>query len=259
MRDQSHSSSCTRASRGASRHPQRPLRLFCFPYAGGGGSLFRRWTAKLAGDIEVRPVLLPGRESRWRDATPARLDLLVDDLIENLLPALDLPFAFFGHSLGALVSFEVARRLRRMGGARPSHLFVSAHRAPQIARRGRAIHGLGDDEFLQEIRKLNGTPESVLRNPELVQLVLPVLRTDFALYETYTYSPQPPLDIPITAFGGSGDVGVRPEDLAAWSDQTRARFGLRMFPGDHFFINSAEHLVLWAIAQELRAGNLAAA
>ena len=168
---------------------------------------------------------------------------LVQTIAPFLLPYLDKPFAFFGHSMGALVSFELARLLHKEYKCSPSHLFVSGRRAPQVPDPDPPIHTLPNSEFLQELRRLNGTPEAVLQNDELMQLLLPTLRADFAVLETYVYTPQPLLDYPITAFGGLQDPEVCCEVLEAWRDQTRAAFSLHKFPGDHFFLHTAQSLL----------------
>jgi len=145
-----------------------------------------------------------------------QLSPLIETLAQALAPLLDKPFAFFGHSLGALVSFELVRRIRRQYGVHPVRLFVSAGRAPQIPHRGRPIHTLPDKEFLMELRRLNGTPSELLGHEELMEIMLPVLRADFAVYETYLYSTEPPLNCPISAFGGLQDHEVSDSDLEAW-------------------------------------------
>jgi medium-chain acyl-[acyl-carrier-protein] hydrolase len=233
-------------------NPQARLRLFCFPYAGAGASIFRTWSDGLPADVEVCPVQIPGRGTRLMETPFTQLSPLVQALAQALAPLLDKPFAFFGHSLGALVGFELARQLRRQSGVQPVRLFVSADRAPQIPHRDRPIHALPEEEFLQELRRLNGIPGKVLEEAELMQIMLPVLRADFAVYETYVYSTEPPLDCPISTFGGLQDARVSRGDLEAWRDQTSGSFSLRMFPGDHFFLNTTQPLLLQALSQELR-------
>ena len=231
---------------------QAHLRLFCFPYAGGGVSIFRAWSDGLPADVEVCPVQLPGRGTRLMEPPFTRLSPLIQALAEALFPLLDKPFAFFGHSLGALVSFELARQLRREYAVQPVRLFISADRAPQIPNRDPPIHNLPEGEFLVELRRLNGTPREVLEDEELRQIMLPLLRADFAVYETYGYSTEPPLNCPISAFGGSQDHRVSRSDLEAWRDQTSVSFSLRMFPGDHFFLNTTQPVLLRVLSQELR-------
>ncbi|HEY9797280.1 MAG TPA: thioesterase II family protein [Leptolyngbyaceae cyanobacterium] len=232
-------------------NPQASLRLFCFPYAGGAALTFRTWPDSLAMALEVCPVELPGRGKRITSAPFTRLQPLVQAIAQALLPHLDKPFAFFGHSMGGLVSFELARLLRKKYGLNPAHLFVSGYRAPQVPDPDPPIHALPEPEFLEELRRLNGTPEAVLENAELMQLLLPALRADFAVIETYAYIPESPLDCPITAFGGLQDREVSCDDLEAWREQTNAAFSLQMLPGDHFFLHSAQPLLLQSLSQKL--------
>lgn len=228
------------------------MRLFCFPYGGGGAAAYRLWSDGLPPDIEVCRIQLPGRENRLRERPLTRLSPLVQALVEILRPYQDMPFSFFGHSVGALISFELARQLRKRDGLSPAHLFVSAFRAPQIPRRDPPIHQLPDAEFVKEVRRrYDGIPGVVLQDMEMMQLMLPVLRADMTIYDTYVYANEPPLDCPISAFGGLQDYRVRQEDLAAWRDQTRSSFTLRMFPGNHFFLQSGRELLLQAVSQEL--------
>ena len=233
-------------------NPQARLRLFCFPYAGTGASIFRTWPDGLPADVEVCPVQFPGRGTRLMETPFAQLWPAVQVLAQALAPLLDKPFAFFGHSLGALVGFELARQLRRQSGVQPVRLFVSADRAPQIPHRCRPIHALPEGEFLGELRRLNGIPQKVLEDVELMQIMIPVLRADFAVYETYAYSADPPLNFPISTFGGLQDDRVSRGDLEAWRDQTSVSFSLRMFPGDHFFLHATQALLLQVLSQELR-------
>lgn len=233
-------------------NPQARLRLICFPYAGMGASIFRTWPDGLPAEVEICPVELPGRGTRLIETPFTQLPPLVQALAQALAPLLDKPFAFFGHSLGALISFELARQLRRQSGVQPVRLFVSADRAPQIPHRDRPIHALPEEEFLAELRRLNGIPGKVLAEAELMQMLLPVLRADFAVYETYVYSIEPPLTCPISTLGGLQDQRVRRGDLEAWRDQTNGSFSLRMFPGDHFYWNTTQPLLLQALSQELR-------
>jgi medium-chain acyl-[acyl-carrier-protein] hydrolase len=227
------------------------LRLFCFPYAGGGASIFRAWSNDLPVDVEVCPIQLPGHENRVSTVPFTRLEPLVEALEQVLLPYLDIPFVFFGHSMGALVSFELARQLRRQGRLAPFHLFVSGCRAPQIPAVNASIHQLPKDEFLEKLRHLNGTPMVILQNAELMQLLLPVIRADFSIVETYVYSDESPLNCSISAFGGVQDRVVSYAHLAAWCEQTGGSFTLQLFPGNHFFLQSARSLLLQALSQDL--------
>ncbi len=214
--------------------------------------MFRDWSNGLPSDVEVCPVQLPGRGTRLMEPPYSRLSLLVEALIQALLPLLDKPFALFGHSLGSLVSFELARQIWANHQVRPVRLFVSAGPAPQVPRRNSPIHDLPEKEFMAELRRLNGIPAELLSNKELMDIVLPSLRADFALFESYRYLSGPPLNCPISTFGGLSDQRINHDDLEAWRDQTTASFTIRMFPGDHFFLKSTQPLLLRALSQELR-------
>jgi medium-chain acyl-[acyl-carrier-protein] hydrolase len=231
--------------------PQARLRLFCFPYAGAGAAIFRTWAGSLPDYVDVCPVQIPGRGTRLMEKPYTLISPLVETLAQALAPLLDRPFAFFGHSLGALLGFELARQIRRRSGVQPVRLFVSAAPAPQIPHRDRPSYALPEAEFLEELRHLNGTPEELLGNAELMQIMIPVLRADFAVSQTFVYAAEPPLDCDITGFGGLQDHRVTRDDLAAWRDQTSASFTLHMCPGDHFFLNTAQPRLLQLLSGEL--------
>jgi medium-chain acyl-[acyl-carrier-protein] hydrolase len=231
--------------------PEARLRLFCFPYAGAGAAIFRTWSDGLPPYVEVCPIQFPGRGTRLMEAPFTQLSPLVQALAQALGPLLNKPFAFFGHSLGALVGFQVARELRRRSSVQPIRLFVSAAHAPQIPPRHRPIHALPAGEFLEELRCLNGTPGELLEHAELMQIMIPILRADFAVYESYAYSPEPPLTCCISGLGGLQDRRVSRDDLDAWREQTSGPFSMRMFPGDHFFLDTAQPLLLQALSREL--------
>lgn len=229
--------------------PAGGVRLFCLPYAGGSAQIYYDWPKALPG-VEVCPVQLPGRGRRLREAPFTQLLPLVDAIAAAIDPWLDKPYAFFGHSMGALLSLELARALRRRG-SRPLHLFASGHRAPQLPDRGRILHKLPEAEFMEELRVLKGTPEEVLNNAELMRLLLPSLRADFALCETYRHVQEEPLDCPITAFCGLQDEHFTRSEVEAWSVHTRGGFSLHALPGDHFFLHSAGAKVLDVVAAKL--------
>lgn len=231
--------------------PQARLRLFCFPYAGGGASVYRTWGDDLPQAVEVCPVQLPGRESRMSERGFTKIDDLIPALITALTPFFDQPFALFGHSMGSLIAFELARALRQRGGPQPLHLFASGHRAPQVPDDDPPIYNLPDQEFIEELRQFNGTPEQVLQNAELMTLLMPVLRADFELVGTYHLAEQPPLSIPISAFGGTEDHEVSSESLAAWQEQTTGPFIQRMYRGGHFFVHSAREPLLRDVSTDL--------
>jgi surfactin synthase thioesterase subunit len=232
-------------------NPKAKLRLFCFPYAGGGASVYRTWAAGLPHDIEVCGVQLPGRETRAREQGYRNLGEMMDALVPAILPALDRPFAFFGHSMGALVSFELTRALAAKTGMRPEHLFLSGAGAPHTPAPA-PIHHLPATEFLRELVKLNGIAADALRSPELIRYMLPILRADFTMCETYRYQIGEPLRTLLTVFGGDADPRVSRRRLEAWSDHATMYFSSRTFSGDHFFLKTAQPAVLRAIAGELQ-------
>jgi medium-chain acyl-[acyl-carrier-protein] hydrolase len=233
-------------------NPKAQLRLFCFPYAGGGASIYRTWWQSLPPLVEVRPVQLPGRENRLSEPPFTRVEPLVQAVAEALLPHLNLPFAFFGHSMGAVIAFELARKLRAVINLEPLHLFVAGRIAPHLIDLEPPTYNLPDPELIEELRRLNGTPREALEHPELMHLMLPLLRADFQLVQTYAYVDGAPLDCPVTAFGGLQDPEVSREELAAWREHTTGAFSLRMFEGDHFFLQAAQTQILQIISQELR-------
>jgi medium-chain acyl-[acyl-carrier-protein] hydrolase len=237
--------------RRPNRYPR--LRLFCFPYAGGSASVFRAWVNSFPQEIDICPIQYPGREKRIIESPFTSIEPLIDELANVLLPELDIPFAFFGHSLGALISFELARRLQRKGIS-PVQLFVSSYHAPGIAKRKAPMHLLPDTEFVERLREYNGTPDAVLQNSELMKVLLPTLRADFALHETYVYSSGVPLTCPISAFGGIKDLEVKSNDLKLWKEQTIDSFKLQMFQGDHFYIHNNDKGLINAIVKNVTIG-----
>jgi medium-chain acyl-[acyl-carrier-protein] hydrolase len=234
-----------------SPQPQSRLRLFCFPYAGGGAPIFRSWPRELPPTVDVCAIQLPGRGPRMMEKPFSRMPALVSALTDALLPLLDKPFAFFGHSMGAWISFELARRLQSKHAIEPLHLFVSGAGAPRVPSRELPLHDLPEAEFIEALGSLNGTPKELLESEELMQLMLPILRADFAVCETYTYKNAPTLNCPITAFGGLQDRRLYKSDIKAWSEETNSAFSMQMFPGDHFFLHTAAPLLLRLLATEL--------
>ena len=224
------------------RQAGKPL-LFCFPYAGAGALAYRPWIALLSRVVSVCPIRLPGRETRTAEDPLDSMAALVEALESAIAPHLDQPFAFFGHSMGAAAAFELARSLRRHGRPLPSALYVSAARAPQFRLNWTPPPPPDDRELLEQLRRLDGIPSELFENPEAMQYALPALRTDTALYRNYVYTPEPPLPVPIFAYGGRADPNVTSEHVEAWREQTIADFTRREFAGGHFFLNSGARRV----------------
>ncbi|MGE7437927.1 thioesterase II family protein [Kitasatospora sp. NPDC001175] len=230
--------------------PQAATRLFCIPYAGGGASAFRGWAAALPADIEPWAVQLPGREDRLGTPPLNRMGEVLNALVPAVIPHLDRPFAFFGHSMGALVAWRLTCSLQRMEAGSPIRLFVSGCVPPQ-AREATAYHEGPDEELVEKLRSWSATPEAVLADPELMHLLLPMIRADLAVVETYRFTGGPLLNCPVTAFGGTEDEGGAA--LPGWGELTVGGFDLRMFPGGHFFLHSARPAVLAEISGRLGA------
>lgn len=227
------------------------VRLICFPYAGGSALVYRTWAQKLPANVEVVAIQLPGRATRMQEPPISKLTDLVEPIASALAPILDKPFAFFGHSMGALIAFEVARFFRRQERALPRHMFVSGRQAPQLKSEHAPLYNLPKEELLAELQNLEGTPREVLDHPELMELMLPILRSDFSICDTYEYKEEAPLACPITAFGGLQDSDVSRQRIEQWREQTTATFTLRMFQGNHFFLHSSETLLVNLLATQL--------
>jgi len=221
--------------------PQARVRLFCFPYAGAGASAYYRWSRDLAPDVAVHAIQLPGREGRLSEPLRSDAAEMVRGIVSAIEPLLDKPYAFFGHSMGAVLAFEAARQLRTRP---PLRLFVSGREAPHIEHPGTPLHLLPDPEFLAEtVRRYDGIPPVILAEPDLVRLFLPILRADLKAIETYRYVGGPKLSCGITALHGMEDRG-KPEEIRAWITHTEADFDYLEIAGGHFFIQTAREQVL---------------
>jgi len=219
------------------------IRFFCFPFSGAGTLSYRSWVEKFPEEIELCLLQLPGRESRFREKPYDQIGPLIQTIGEIETFGTDLPFAFYGHSLGAIISFELIRQLRRQMRPLPVHLFVSGRRAPHLPNPGYPMHKLSDEALIEELRRFNGTPEIVLREPELLEIFLPIIRSDLKINETFVYQHEDPFDCPISAFGGKDDHKASEEELKAWSEHTKNNFKIKMFAGGHFFINNNRDLI----------------
>lgn len=213
------------------------VRLVCLPYAGGGLAVFHRWRSVLPPRVDLVPLCLPGHDGRLAESPRTDLSALVCELADDLQPALDRAYVLVGHSLGAWIAFELARELRRRNLPQPELLIVAAARPPHAELPQSPLHLLPDDKFIAAIeQRYDGIPPAIAGNAELLQLLLPVLRADIQMVETYRYAVEPPLDVEILALGGTDDPAVSAAQLADWRRHTSRNCSVRQFPGGHFFL-----------------------
>ena len=212
--------------------------------------MFCQWPENMPESIEICPVQLPGRENRIEEPLFTEMPRLIEVMAENVDSYFDMPFALFGHSMGGVVAFELARYLSHRHGRDPVQLFISASRPPHI-REARHVHQLPEQDFIDVMRKGGGIPETVLQSDELMELIEPILRADFALIETLPCNDRKPLPIPITAFGGTEDSYATAAMVDGWRKYTSRTFSINILPGDHFFLKSARSTLLQSISQTL--------
>jgi len=228
------------------------MRLFCFPYAGIGASAFRLWPAALPAEVEVVSVQLPGRETRLHEPPLSAMPAMVGQLLPELRGQLDLPYALFGHSMGATLAWATARALAAEGVSPPLHVILSGRRAPRMPDPDLPLRDLSDAQFIDEIdRRYGGIPAQVRASADLMALLLPALRADIAALETYRQGEAAPLPLPLTVFGGQQDARAPAAQMQAWRGETSAAFHVQLFPGGHFFLNTSRPAVLAAVARIL--------
>jgi len=215
---------------------QARLKLFCLPFAGGSSVSFYNWAELLPETLELCLIEIPGRGQRLSEPLRHRLDELVPEIAEGIKDELEQPFVLFGHSMGALLGYELTYLLQTDFQIMPQHLFLSGRGAPHLPNRDEPIHQLPEADFVRHIKKFNGTPKAVLEHQELMELLLPILRADFEICETYQYRSKEKITCPLTILGGLQDSGATREELAAWRKLSSGPFNLRLFPGDHFYL-----------------------
>lgn len=236
----------------AARDAQGPrMRLFCFHYAGATASIFRTWQASLPGWLEVVAVQLPGRDYRFGEPLLEDAGPIAAELADHVQPLLDRPFAFFGHSMGALIAFDLAHELRRRGLRQPELFIASGRNAPRFLWRDAGIQALSDEVFIATVRDYNGTPEALLAEPSMRDLWLPRLRADLTISATYRYAQPAALDCPILVLHGTNDGLISDEGLRGWLAETRGPVRYVCYPGNHFFLHSDEPIVLANLSREL--------
>jgi surfactin synthase thioesterase subunit len=238
--------------RTLSREPWPELRLVCLPHAGGSAAAYAAFPAGLPRGVEVVGVELPGRGTRHDEPPLRSLDAVVMGVAGALAELPARRWAVLGHSLGAIVAFELVRRLRRDGGPAPELLIVAAREGPHLPLARDPVHELPDEGFLTALDHLGGTPPEVLDEPELMAAAMPALRADFAISDTYEHVEGEPLGVPILALGGRDDPDVEPARLEAWEEHTTAGFSSTVLPGGHFFVRQCEPVVLQILARELQ-------
>ncbi|MFJ2743696.1 thioesterase II family protein [Streptomyces sp. NPDC087440] len=220
--------------------PNAGSRLLCFPHAGGSASAYHALSAAVAGAIEPLIVQYPGRQERFGEPFAERAEEMVAAALAALPAPVDgTPTILFGHSMGALLAFEAARRLTAEGQP-PAALFVSGRRGPSLPQwpaRRKPVGEMSDSELIEDIRKLSGTPDELLSSPDLLRLALPPVRADYRIVEDYIYRSAPPLDCPITVLTGDKDPGVTVEAARAWGSETQAAFSFHVLAGGHFFLD----------------------
>jgi medium-chain acyl-[acyl-carrier-protein] hydrolase len=235
-------------------NPNAVVRLFCLPYAGGASTIFRPWVARLSPEVDVCPIEMPGHGTRFREPLLDELPMLVRSLVDALCAEFREPFALFGHSMGALVAFELARLVRATMDTLPVHIFVSGAHAPQAHRRLGSTTDLDDASLMRRLRRYGGTPAEVLNAADLMHLFLPVVRADFRMLERYVFAAGEPLACPITAFGGMNDDLVGVDALNGWAVHTTCTFERIVVPGSHFFIHDAHSPLPSALSRTLLLG-----
>lgn len=231
--------------------PSPEVRLFCFPYAGGGPTVFRKWKNFLPTHFAAYALHAPGRDSRFSEESILDFTTLVDHAVESIRPFAEEPFVLFGHSLGSIVAFETARKLEQEG-YQPELLIVSGRQCPLTPSKRKPISHLPEADFLREMATYNGTPAEVLANQELMELLSPMIRADFLLAENYRFQDNGSLlKTPILALGSNQDQWVNADDIERWSRYTSGEFESKWFEGDHFYLNLQTEVLIEYISDKI--------
>lgn len=232
--------------------PAARLKLFCVPHAGRGASLFMPWRNLLPDWIELSAIQLPGREGRLKEAPLKSVSAMAKALSREMEPRLDRPYVMFGHSMGALVCFETTRLMRQRGLPLPEALVLSGRRAPTIPEQAPHIHNLPDADFVAAMSaRYNGIPQIILEQPDMMRMLLPIMRNDLEAIETYHYRSEAPLALPFFIYGGHEDPQLAPSNVSGWSTLTSGRFEQRLFPGGHFYLQDDRDTLVKALIKDL--------
>jgi surfactin synthase thioesterase subunit len=228
------------------------MKLLCVPHAGRGASLFYPWASRLPEWVELSAIQLPGREARMSEPPLTRLGDILEGLLAEIPQKLDRPYVLFGHSMGALICFELARALRRHGAPLPAGLIVSWRRAPSLPSPDGNIHTLSDQDFVDELsRRYNGIPQVVRDYPEMMRILVPIMRSDLTVLETYSFVAEPPLGLPVFLYGGQEDVQMTPASIEAWRAISAGDLTLRLFAGGHFYLQDDRERLLDVLTADL--------
>jgi medium-chain acyl-[acyl-carrier-protein] hydrolase len=224
-------------------NPEAKIRLICCHHSGVGASTYYPWIKQIPNFVELNAIQLPGRETRFGETLLTNLDSVIEGLMKDFLKLLDKPYLLFGHSVGALIVYELSKKLQAESMPLPKTLIISGSRAPHLPPL-QNMHLLSENEFIEKLALYNGTPQEVLNNKDLLELFLPILRADFCIGETYRYQESLPIQCDIVALGGTDDPTVSLERLQEWKMHTASHFNLHLLPGDHFFVKSSLDNVL---------------
>jgi Predicted thioesterase involved in non-ribosomal peptide biosynthesis len=220
---------------------QNKIKLFCFPYAGGSASVYNKFNKFLDENIEIVPVEYAGRGKRSNECFYPDISCAIEDICNEVLRQIkDSEFAFFGHSMGSVITYEVCKRIRDMTGRVPVHIFVSGRYPPHILKEGKPLHILPDEGFIEEIIKIGGTPREVFENKDFAQLFMPILRADYKLIELYSFSDKEVISFNsgLTVFNGTKDNIVKKDELIEWQKYSAYTINVYEFDGGHFFLNN---------------------
>lgn len=220
-------------------NPNSTISLFCFPHAGGGADIYYDWSNFIRSEINIYILNLPGRGKKYLEKSFEEFNVLLDNLLIDIEDLLDKPFIIFGHSMGALIGFELSRRIFEMYNKKPEHLYVSSYPSPEIINNNLVENNISDDELITKLKELNGTPKEIFQHKRFLKLLLPVIRADFKLLNSYSYKELAPLSCPITSIIGSHD-NISVELAKEWYKHSVAVFSLQIFRGDHFYLNNFE-------------------
>ncbi len=232
--------------------PNAPIRLVCFPYAGGSASIYMPWVNQLSKDVELSLIQLPGRGSRFGEPPYDTIKTLSEDVVDELSKLRRKDMIFYGHSMGARVAYEVTLMLHKKGDSLPIHVIAAGSTAPAVSRKAKNSYLLPDDEFLTHLMELKGTPDEVLSNRDLMELLLPALRADFKIVETYINNSSVVIPTKISVFAGKQDTTVELAVLEPWFDVFQESGGISWFDGGHFFINENGADVIAALKNKIQ-------